>query len=44
MSLRPLFADVLADLEIAQAPNHDRPNDQAGEKRGEAGESSAKVR
>jgi len=32
MSLRPFFANVLPDLEIAQAPNHDRPNDQAGEK------------
>ena len=41
MSLRTLFAYVLPDLEIAQALNHDRPNDQAGEKGGEAGESCA---
>src|ERR1019366_1488429 len=41
MSLRTLFADVLPDLEIAQAPDHDRPHDQAGEKGGEAGERCA---
>src|SRR6202521_5340459 len=41
MGLRTLFADVLPDLEIAQAPNHDRPNDQAGEKSGEAGKGCA---
>ena len=40
--LRTLFADVLADLKIAQTLNHDRPDDQSGEKRGEAGEGSAK--
>src|ERR1700676_3313382 len=41
MSPRTLFAYVLPDLEIAQALNHDRPDDQACEKRGEAGESCA---
>src|SRR5580692_4431702 len=42
MRLRPLFANVLPDLEIAQPLNHDRPHDQAREKRGEAGKGSAK--
>src|SRR5208337_5137321 len=42
MSLRPFLADVLPDLEIAQSPNHDRPNNQAGEESGEAGEGCAK--
>src|SRR5271167_1996377 len=41
MSLRPFFADVLPDLKIAQALNHDGPDDQAGEKSGEAGEGGA---
>ena len=41
MSLRTLFANVLPNLEIAQALNHDRPNDQAREKSSEAGESCA---
>src|SRR5208283_57448 len=41
VSLRSLFADVLPDLEIAEALNHDRSHDQAGEKSGEAGESGA---
>src|ERR1700691_1754962 len=42
MSLRAFFSDVLPDLKIAQAINHDRPDNQAREKRGEAGESSTK--
>ena len=33
MRLRPLFADVLPNLKIAQPPNHDRPHDQPREKR-----------
>src|SRR5712692_3546242 len=41
MRLRSLFADVLPDLEIAQAGNHDRPNDQASKKSGEASERGA---
>src|SRR5437868_2616703 len=41
MSLRTFFAYVLPNLEIAQALNHDRPDDQAGEKSGEAGKGSA---
>src|SRR5258708_7780316 len=41
VSLRTLFAYVLPDLEIAQAPNHDRPNDQSSKKRGEAGKGCA---
>src|SRR5258708_33102916 len=41
VSLRTLFAYVLPNLEIAQALNHDRPNDQSSEKRGEAGKGCA---
>jgi hypothetical protein len=44
MRLRPFFADVLPDLEIAQPPNHDRPNDQAGEKRGKLAKAVRNVR
>jgi hypothetical protein len=32
----------LPDLKIAQSPNYDWADDQAGEERGEAGESGAK--
>src|SRR5258708_2437704 len=41
VSLRTLFAYVLPNLEIAQPPNHDRPNDQSSEKSGEAGKGGA---
>src|ERR1700722_7825438 len=42
VSLRTFFADVLPDLKIAQPPNHDGPNDESREKRGEAREGCAK--
>ncbi len=41
MGLRAFFADVLADLKVAQALNYDRADDESGEKRGEAGEGGA---
>src|ERR1017187_1705188 len=39
--LRSLFADVLANLKIAQSLNYDGTYDQSGKKGGEAGERSA---
>ena len=42
MSLRAFFADVLPDLKITQPLNHDRTDDQAGEKRSKTGEGGAK--
>src|ERR1019366_9612750 len=36
-----VFANVLADLEFTQAPDHRRANDQADKQCGEAGERSA---
>src|SRR5579862_1951832 len=42
MRLRTFFADVLANLKIAQPPNHDRSYDQAREESGQAGKSSPK--
>ena len=41
MSLRSFLANVLANLKIAQPLNHERPNDQAREERGEAGKRRA---
>src|SRR5262249_29582587 len=41
MGFRPFFADILADLEVAQPIDYKRAYDQAGEERGEAGEGSA---
>ena len=40
--LRTIFADVLADLKLAQLLNHERPDEQGNEHSGKAGESGAK--
>src|SRR5277367_1795629 len=42
VSLRTFFADVLPNLKIAQPPNHDGPDDESREERGEAREGCAK--
>ena len=41
MRLRAFFADVLADLEIAQAVDNERADNECGEKRREAGKRRA---
>ena len=42
MGLGAFFADELADLKFAQTVDDDRADDQAGEKRGEAGKRCTK--
>ena len=42
VSFGTFFADVLPDLEITQAPDHQRPHNQSSEQRGQAGKRSAK--
>jgi hypothetical protein len=42
VALRTFFADVLADLELAQAINNVWPNEQANEQRRQAREDAAK--
>jgi hypothetical protein len=42
--LRPVFADVLADLELAQLLDHPRPDEERDQQRRERGKGGAKVR
>ena len=41
-ALRAFFADVLADLKLAQPLDHERPDQQADEQRRQAGKRGAK--
>jgi hypothetical protein len=42
VGLGAVFADVLADLKISEAPDNRRADDQPNEESGKAGEGSAK--